>query len=90
MADHFEMDGIADYSIISGLQTTFQHQFSARILSADFERRFQHRFQRARLLYSTQNDGVALCVPSPLSLVGGFFQGFWRSRFFMFDRVPLL
>ena len=23
MADHFEMDGIADYSIISGLQTTY-------------------------------------------------------------------
>ena len=50
MADHFEMDGIA-----------LQHRFSARILSADFERRFQHRFQRrATLILHTNRPGCPL------------------------------
>ena len=35
--------------------TNFQHEFSARAI-------FSTNFQRARLLYSTQIDGVALCV----------------------------
>ena len=54
MADHFEMDGIA-----------LQHRFSARILSADFERRFQHRFQRrATLILHTNRPGCPLRGPS--------------------------
>ena len=88
MADHFEMDGIADYSIISGLQTTYiQRSTTAlnhpiccicqcKFLNNRISRRKWYRLVNSRAIYcGITYCCIALCAVGPVRAVWPVAQG---------------